>query len=101
LPTLGSYLGYISQEKKKKKATQMSITFTLVSVLIILWAIGTSAKQNEVNTMRSSKVKEVMKQAEIDRQIEEIIQNCEQARIDRERQRKYRENSRGCGWYSS
>jgi hypothetical protein len=79
----------------------MSLTFTIASVLIILWAIGTSAKQNEINTMKASKVREVLKQEEINRQIEEIIQKCEQDRIERERQRKYRENSRGCGWYSS
>jgi hypothetical protein len=79
----------------------MSLIFTIASVLVILWAIGTSAKQNEINTIRASKVKEVLKQAEIDRQIEDIIQKCEQGRIERERQRNYRKNSRGCGWYSS
>jgi hypothetical protein len=79
----------------------MSLIFTIASVLVILWAIGTSAKQNEVNTMKASKVREVLKQAEIDRQIEEIIQKCEQDRIERERLLNYRNNSRGCGWYSS
>jgi hypothetical protein len=79
----------------------MSLVFTIASVLIILWAIGTSAKQNEINTIKASKVKEVLKQAEIDRQIEDIIQKCEQDMIERERQRNYRNNSRGCGWYSS
>jgi hypothetical protein len=79
----------------------MSLILTIASALVILWAIGTSAKQNEINTIRASKVKEVLKQAEIDRQIEDIIQKCEQGRIERERLRNYRNNSRGCGWYSS